>query len=67
MIAFGPQPLDADVGPAAEQQDQLTGVVLKVAKVVEHELADVQLVPPEPAPRGGPFIGQLLERLLALP
>ncbi len=52
---------------AAEQQGQLTGVVLSVAEVVQQELADVQLVPREPTALEGPFVSQPLEGFVALP
>ena len=67
LIVFGSQPFNADVGGAAEKHDQLTGVVLGVSQVVQQELADVQLVPREPAALERPFVGQPLEGFVALP
>ena len=45
----------------------MTGVVLGVSQVVQQELADVQLVPREPAALEGPFVSQPLEGFVALP
>lgn len=67
MVVPGAEPLDAHPGAAAEDQDQLAGVVLGVPQVVQEELADVQLVPPEPAALQRPFVRQLFECLVALP
>lgn len=67
LIVLGSQPLNADIGVAAEKHDQLTGVVLGVSQVVQQELADVQLVPREPAALEGPFVSQPLEGFVALP
>jgi hypothetical protein len=67
LIVPGSQPLDADICAAAETRDQLTGVVLGVSQVIQQELADVQLVPPEPAAIEGSFVSQLLEGLVVLP
>ena len=66
LVIFGAQPVDPDVDAAAEQQRQLTGVMLGVTKVVQQELADVQFVPPEPAALEGPFVSQPLEGFAAL-
>ena len=56
FIVFGAQPVDPDVGTAAQEQSQLTGMVLGVTEIVEQELADVQFVPPEPAPLESAFV-----------
>jgi len=59
LVVAGAHPVDANAGAAAKNQRQLARVMLNVAKVVQQELADVQLVPPEPATLEDPFVGQL--------
>jgi len=56
--------MDTAAGAEAEEQGQLTGVVLGVAQGVEQELADVELVPREAAAFDA-LSGQAIEGVVA--
>jgi hypothetical protein len=66
LIALGSQPGYADIGVPAEEQCQLTGVVLSMSQVIEKELTYVQVVPRETTALESQSVSQLLERFVAL-
>src|SRR5205807_3317084 len=66
LIALGSQPGYADIGVPAEEQYQLTGVVLSMSQVIEKELTYVQVVPRETTALESQIVSQLLERFVAL-
>jgi hypothetical protein len=49
LVLFGAEPFDSHIGATTEDQSDLSGVVLRVPQVVDQELSDIQLVPPEAA------------------
>ena len=63
---FGAEPLSAYISLAAKDQSKLSSVVLRMAKTVDQELADIEFVPPEPTALLRALFSQGVKHLLTL-